>query len=314
MTNSRRRASPVPIDESQFVEPQCSSPDELCLAVPENGFQIQSVGTEIAAGEDVEYCEVVALPGDEDDVYYVNAFESQMTAGSHHLIVSAIQPGTDTDDNAEVGDRVPCTGGDVFGGEIVPVTGSQLPYGYEAFPAGVGRIYRGGQKIVFDYHYFNTTPEPISARAAVNFHATDEANVTKLSKGFGFYNLGIEVPPGAEESFTGECFFDDDVYVHKLTRHTHQWGTDFNVWYAGGDKDGEMIFSSPDYETVDFPFEEPQLIPGGSGFRFECGFKNTESYTLKFGLKASDEMCILFGSWYEAAEGGSMSDQSCFLF
>lgn len=306
-------AQPADSEEERFTEPECASPYELCLEAPAHGFQILSDGTTIQPGEDVEYCEVVLLPGDEGDVYYVNGFESQMTEGSHHLIVSAIQPGTATEENAPVGERVPCTGGDVWGGELVPVTGSQHPYQSEDFPDGVGRVYHGGQKVVFDYHYFNTSPEPIAARAAVNFHTTDKDNVEKISRGFGFYNLGIEIPPGSEKSFTGECTFDDDVYVHKLTRHTHQWGTDFDVWYAGGDKDGELIFSSPDYETVDFPME-PEIIRGGEGFRFECTFKNTESYTLKFGLKATDEMCILFGNWYAVDDGASMDPQGCFLF
>jgi hypothetical protein len=300
--------------EEVFQEPECDSPQELCLQEPSSGFQITSEGTTIQPGEDVEYCEVVLLPGSVDDVYYINGFESQMTQGSHHLIVSAIVPGSETEENAPVGERVPCTGGDVFGGEVVPVTGSQQPYASEAFPPGIGRVYHGAQKVVFDYHYFNTTTEPIAARAAVNFHTTDKSNVEKISRGFGFYNLGISIPPAASESFFGECFFDDDVYVHKLTRHTHQWGTDFNVWYAGGERDGELIFSSPDYENVDYPFEEPKLIRAGEGFRFECAFQNTEDYTLKFGLKATDEMCILFGNWYAVGDGSSMDDQSCFLF
>ena len=297
----------------QFEPPDCE-PSELCLDPPASGFQIRSDGTLIQPGEDVEYCEVVALPGTPDDTYYVRAFESQMTEGSHHLIIAGIVPESDTDHHAEVGDRVPCTGPDVFGGELVPVTGSQKPYEGEAFPPGVGRVFTGGQKVVFDYHYFNTTPEPIQARAAVNFHTTTADKVTKLSQSFGFYNLGIEIPPGAAKAFTAECFFDGDVYVHSLTRHTHQWGTEFNTWFAGGPRDGELVFSSPDYETVSFPFEEPTLVRGGEGFRFECAFENNETYTLKFGLKASDEMCILFGSWYEAMEGQNLGNQSCFVF
>ena len=57
--------------------PPCD--DLLCLAPPEQGFQIQSVGAAIDPGQDVEYCEVVQLPGDPSEVYYVNRFESEMT-------------------------------------------------------------------------------------------------------------------------------------------------------------------------------------------------------------------------------------------
>ena len=298
---------------TELTAPQCATDAELCLDAPAQGFQIRSDGTQIQPGEDVEYCEVVALPGSPDDTYYVRAFESQMTTGSHHLIIAAIDPNTDTDANAHVGDRVPCTGVDVFGGELSAVTGSQQPYANETFPEGVGRIYRGGQKVVFDYHYFNATSSPIAAKAAVNFHTVDASAVKHISRSFGFINIGIAIPPGAEESFTRECTFSHDVYVHKLTRHTHKWGTDFNAWYAGGERDGQVALSSPDYETVDFPMEEPVLMRAGEGFRFECNFINTESYPLKFGLKASDEMCILFGSWYTTAEDTQVPEQGCLV-
>jgi hypothetical protein len=299
---------PGPLD---FVAPSCASPSDVCLAAPAEGFQIRSEGTEIEPGEDVEYCEVVVLPGGADATYYVRAFESQMSVGSHHLIVAAVEPGTDTDAAAVPGDRVRCTGPDVFGGELDPVTGSQQPYGHEMFPDGVGRVYHGGQKVVFDYHYFNATSAPIAARAAVNFHTTTADRVETLSRVFGFYNLGISIAPGEEKSFTKECAFSHDVYVHKLTRHTHKWGSDFSVWRAGGEADGELVFSSPDYETVDYPMEEPVLMRAGEGYRFECSFVNTESYTLKFGVKASDEMCILFGNFYSAGDE-DVPGQGCF--
>jgi hypothetical protein len=297
-----------------FTPPECSSPTELCMSQPQSGFQVQSVGTTVEPGQDVEYCEVVQLPGNPGEPFYVNAFEVQMTQGSHHLIVAAIEPGSETEAAAVVGERVPCTGPDGFGGEIIPVTGSQQPYNANTFPEGVGRQYSGGQKLVFDYHYFNTTMEPIAAKAAVNFHLTEASQVKKIAQSFGFVNIGIEIPPGASASFVNECRMSQDVMVYELTRHTHKWGTDFSAWFAGGDRDGEKIFTSPDYETVNFPLEEPVLVKAGEGFRFECAFTNTEDYTLRFGLKATDEMCILFGSWFVVNETDSIAEQSCLLF
>ena len=76
--------------EETFKEPDCD-PSELCLAEPDHGFQIRSVGTTIEPGEDVEFCEAVLLPGGPDDVYYVSRFEVAMTEFSHHLIVSAVE-------------------------------------------------------------------------------------------------------------------------------------------------------------------------------------------------------------------------------
>src|SRR5688500_8986781 len=94
--------------------PECSEAEAPCLAPPANGFQLRSVGTTIQPGEDVEFCEVVLLPGTSADTYYVNRFENAMTDGSHHLIVSAAVVGSTTEANMTEGERVPCVTGDVF--------------------------------------------------------------------------------------------------------------------------------------------------------------------------------------------------------
>jgi Copper type II ascorbate-dependent monooxygenase, C-terminal domain len=292
--------------------------EEPCLEAPEEGFQVRSTGTEIEPGEDVEYCEVVQLPGGPDDTYYVNRFESEMTLGSHHLIVQAIVPGSTMDANAQVGDRVPCFGPGGFEGEagdLLDVTGQQVPYHEENFPAGVGRIYTGGQKVIFNYHYFNATDNPLEARAAVNFFTTDEANVQKIAESYGAIFVGINVGIGETESYDLECMMDIDVMVHKLTRHTHKWGTDFPVSFAGGERDGELIYTSPNYEQPDHIFEEPVLVRAGEGFRFTCNYDNTDGdHVLTFGEKTTNEMCILFATVFSPDGREVNPDQGCLLF
>ncbi len=294
----------------------CDGSEELCLEPPAVGVQVRSLGETIAAGEDVEYCEIVALPGTADDVYYVNRFESKMTGSSHHLIVTAIPVGSTADQNLEVGYKQKCTGArEVAGEDRLPVTGSQQPYHEEAYPPGVGRVFYGGQKLVFDYHYLNTTDAPILAQAVVNMHTTDEANVEHIARSFGFYNLGINTPPGETASFTTACSFSADIGVHKLTRHTHQWGTDFTAWHAGGARDGEQIWTTPGYEVdVEHVFDSPITVRSGEGFTFECSFDNTTTEPLTFGVKASDEMCILFGTWWPVDESQTVDSQSCYNF
>lgn len=285
---------------------------ELCLPEPEQGFQIRSAGETIQPGQDVEYCEVVKLPGDPSDTYYVKRFEAQMTQHSHHLIVVAAVPGSETEANMSEGDKVPCFTATTYGEEIIPVTGSQQPYREESFPTDVGRVFQGGQLLVFDYHYLNTTTEPLQARAAVNFHTVDASEVKRVAQDFGMFNLSINTLPGATSSFTKSCTFSQDVMVHKLTRHTHQWGTDFEVTQVGGDADGEHVFTSNHYEDVDHLFDEPVLMKAGTGYEFTCTFKNTTDKPLTFGVKATDEMCILFGTWFVPNVGDPVSDQGCF--
>jgi Copper type II ascorbate-dependent monooxygenase, C-terminal domain len=276
--------------------------EEPCLDPPAEGFQVRSEGGEILPGEDVEYCEVVQLPGTPDDIYYVNGFQSVMTRGSHHLIVSAVIPGSDTDKNTTVGDRVECITGSVWGDDLTDVTGQQLPEHQEAFPAGVGKVFVGGQKVIFDYHYFNATDKPLQARAAVNFLTTASENIEHEAQGFSKLNLAIFIPPMQESEFPDSCRMNRDVMVHKLTRHTHQWGTDFPVSLNRGEGEPELIYTSPNYEDPDFIFEEPILVREGEGFDFVCNYNNDTMRTLTFGVNATDEMCILFGSMYSPTE------------
>ena len=276
--------------------------DVLCLDPPAEGFQIQSVGGSIEPGEDIEYCEVVQLPGGPDDTYFVNGFESEMTRGSHHLIVAAIIPGSPTDQAAQVGDRVECITPSAWGDDLTDVTGQQLPEHAEAFPPGVGKVFQGGQKVVFDYHYFNATDEALQARAAVNFLTTSSDNIEHEAVGFSSFDFGILIPPHETAAFPNSCRMNQDVMVLKLTRHTHQWGTEFPVSFNDGASHPELIYTSPSYEDPDFLFEEPILVRAGQGFDFVCRYDNDTERVLHFGTEATDEMCILFGSMYSPTD------------
>jgi len=303
-------------EQQKEDEEECRS--ITCMEPPENGFQIRSEGTMILPGEDIEYCEIVRLPGTAETKYYVNRFESAMTEGSHHLIVSAVQVGSDTEkhllEKLDIGEQIQCRGAGDLGGNFYPVTGAQTPYNQVQYPEGVGRVYTGGQYIVFDYHYFNTSDSVIPAQAAINFYTVNEGDIVKTARGFGFYNLNIYTAPMSSSSHTAECLFDEDIHVYALSRHTHRWGTNFSVYYSGGERDGELVWTSPHYEEkLSYVWEDSIIMKKGTGFRFQCDFVNDTDRPIVFGLKATDEMCILFGTWWKV-DGTSPGSQSCQLF
>lgn len=289
----------------------------LGLEPPKDGFQVRTVGTIIPAGGDEEYCEVAELPGAPGDTYYVKSIELGNGDHSHHLIVTAATPGSAADKklrDLSIGDRVACLSGEQAFGEagMEGVSGIQAPYGNLKFPEGVGRIYHGGQRVVFDYHYFNSSDAPVHALSAMNLHLTDEASVKHYARGFGFYNWTIDTPAGKTGSFTGECTFENDVNVSGITRHTHRWGTDYSVWFHGGARDGEHVWTSKDWQhDVDHAFDAPIVMKAGEGFRFQCNYDNTEDHELRFGTQASDEMCILFGLAWNAGADKDLASQSC---
>jgi hypothetical protein len=285
--------------------------EEPCLDAPSEGVQLRThSGLILQPGEDRELCEVVRIPG--AGTRHAGRLELAMSPGSHHLIVAAIEVGSETEAAVREGDVIDCVGPTGFGEHVRILGGSQQAYQDEVLPGGGARSYEGGQLVVFNYHYFNATDAPLSAAAALNLHDVPEASVAHLMGDGAFVNLAIAIAPGESRAFVTDCRFANDVMVHKLSRHTHQWGRDVPVWFAGGPRDGELVYTSPDYETPDHVFDTPVLVRAGEGFRFECRYTNTSDHELVFGVKATDEMCILFSQIY-ATEGREPPLELCVI-
>ena len=178
-------------------------------------------------------------------------------------------------------------------------------------PEGVGMEVKPDQPLFVQMHYLNASDSVIKAASAVNFHTTNEADIDHLAGDLGMYNFAINIPAGQTGSFTKSCSFSKDVMLFKLTRHTHEWGTDFPVSWDGGPNDGELIYTSPNYEDPDYLFPEPVLVEAGTGLEWTCNYNNTTNGTLRFGVKATDEMCILFGQFYDPVTMET-TDEGCF--
>jgi hypothetical protein len=287
--------------------------DALSLEKPERGVQVATVGREIQPGEDEEWCEIVELPGDDDDEYFVAKTEVAMTPYSHHLIISIAPAGSDSLVDLPLHEPMRCAGAHELGADLTNLAGSAKPYTESVMPDGIGFTLRGGQRLVFNYHAFNTSEDPIRSQHRLNLHFVD--SIEKPARNFGFYNQYIQIPAGEERAFADECQFKDDVLVWALTRHTHRRGKNFRVWWSGGERDGELIWTSRDWEQdIHYRFDEPIVIPAGVGFRWECEFENPTDETLVFGPLATDEMCILFGLFAAVGEDSDVGPQSCILF
>jgi hypothetical protein len=296
-------------------DPRAPRPDgyPVNLPAPENGIQVRSLGREIAPGADEEWCEVVEIPGAVTDTYFVSRIEIAMAPFSHHLIINMAPEGSTQLDHVPLREPVPCLGAHKFGSGLITLAASALPYGSTELPAGIGHVVRGGQRLVFDYHSFNTSDQPVPAAHTLNLHTVD--GIERRARLFGFYNQYIEVPPQSTKSFVDECFFSDSIFLWSLARHTHRQGTDFKVWWAGGERDGEHVWTSTDWERdIDFGFDDPIVVPPGTGFRWECAFQNTTDQTLTFGPEATDEMCILFGQFAAVSDDDAVPPQSCYRF
>ncbi len=287
------------------------SSNDLTLAAPKDGVQVQTVGHDIPAGGDQEWCEVVELPDTPGPTFFVGRTELAMTPFSHHLVVSIAPDQSKSLEDAPLAEPAPCEGAHSYGSDLVTLAASAQPYVEQRLPPGIGYELRAGQRLLFDYHTLNTSSQSIHARHRLNLHFVD--HVDKRARVFGFYNQYIDIPAHTARSFSDSCAFKDDLLIWALTRHTHSHGTDFRVFWAGGEHDGELIWTSTDWEQdIVFDFPQPVVVPAGVGFRWECAFDNTTDAPLQSGLQATDEMCILFGAFAAVGDDAGVGPQSCY--
>ena len=294
--------------------PESSAPPyPVDLLAPEYGIQVQTVGRIIPPGADEEWCEVVELPGGPGETYFIGRTEIAMAPFSHHLNVSFAPEDSPVLDQVTLGSPIPCTGAHVFGNNLVTFVGALDNYDSSELPPGIGHVLRGGQRLVFDYHALNTSTAPVPAAHRLNLHRVD--HIDRRAQLFGFYNYYIAIPPHSRRSFVDECAFNSDVLVWSLARHTHRRGTSFTVRWYGGARDNEHLWTSADWEhDIDFRFDEPVVMPAGTGFSWECAYDNPTDETLIFGVEATDEMCNLFGQLAAAGDVESAPPQSCHRF
>lgn len=288
---------------------------ELALDAPARGFQVETLGVMIEPGEDIRWCEAVLLPGGPNSVYPVSRIEAAMTPQGQDLIVSAAAIGAETEAIMDVGSRVPCTrAGEAFGEELTEITSAQHAYHDQRFPAGVGKVFYGGQKIAVDYHFVNDTHEPVPAKVKLNFHTTEFSAVQHVARTGGFHNLTIYTPPGGRSSHLGECRVSQELRIGELVRRTQARGTRFTVWRAGGERDGELLWESADPNDNRLELDAPLDLRPGDGFRFQCDYENTTDLELRFGVNASDEMCTLNAIYWLPDESQPEPSVGCLLF
>lgn len=287
---------------------------ELTLEPPARGVQVETLGSVIDPGEDARWCEVIALPGTVEVVYPVDRIETAVTAFARGVVVSAAPIGSDVEGIMDVGARVPCTrAGDAFGEGLAQLVELRHRYGDQRYPAGVGQILHGGQRLVVEIHSLNEGEEPILAKAKLNFHTTEPGAIGHVARTASFENVTIYTPPRGSSSHLAECAVSQPIWVSELVRRTEQHGTTFSVWLHGGARDGMPLWTSAVPDDGRWEPVEPILIDVGEGFRFQCDYQNSTDFALRFGVSASDETCALSAIWWPASNAETR-DEGCLLF
>jgi hypothetical protein len=265
-------------------------------------------------GQEITKCFYFHTPNTEDAV--VNKWVSDMTPGSHHMIVftsldfTSTQPPDGTIDD--------CSGG---GGIPLPLYGAQTPHQEVVMPTDDGfgkplaQLISANTAGYIQMHYLNTGDEALTVHVALSAYglpATTEYTRTDM---FATYNADISIPPGATNytvSATCDVF---DKKFWQMSSHSHKQSV------ATAVMDGSnMLFQSTDWEhpgerkwdVADpyYQFQNPQIT-------WSCTYDNTgtnASRTITDGQSAqTNEMCMATAYYFPAngAKGCVMSGGKC---
>src|SRR6185436_13749529 len=113
-----------------------------------------------------------------------------------------------------------------------------------------------------------------AAQLGINFHAVDQAAVTRIARTATFQNLTLYTPPGGRSSHLAECGVSQELAIQQLVRRTQSHGRGFRVWIAGGERDGALVWQSSSPSDARVTLSQALQLGPGEGLRFQCDFVN----------------------------------------
>ncbi len=167
------------------------------------------------------------------------------------------------------------------------------------FPEGVALKIPANSGLDLNSHYANSSSSIIQGEVYGNLYTIPENEVQHVAYNLQLNNQNFTLPPNQVTTINRTYFFPERRHIFQLFSHAHQHMTEFRVLVEGGDRDGELVYVSFDWEHPPIlELDPPLVINAGEGLRVEATYDNWEDRTLGFGLRSTDEMMILFGAYY----------------
>src|SRR5262249_44450674 len=139
----------------------------------------------------------------------VSEIDSDMTPGSHHMLLFYQANATNTD-------VAPCAAIQFQ----TMLFGAQSPHTTLPYPAGVAALVKGTQGFHMQMHYLNTTGADDVKQVTITFHKAAPGTITQHAGVFFFNNItGISVAPGKSVMTTKSCTFATAVKMIYATAH-----------------------------------------------------------------------------------------------
>jgi hypothetical protein len=288
-------------DESRFED----LPFEA-LTPPEQGYQFHIGPFDVPPNSDREVFAYEPIDSQED--VYISQVEIVMRAGSHHFIFYAFDDDIPANVFPPTGDLrdIYNESGNYDVDNLLPlqyhqfVAGTQWPRFNYHYPPGVALKLEAGKGFDMNSHYANRTNEIVVGEVYGNIYTIPESEVEHVAEILDLNNDDFSLPPNKVTTLTKDYFFPERINIFQMFSHAHEHMTEFKVSKVGGANDGDLLYVSYDWEHPPIlELDPPIVLQAGEGLRLEATYDNWENRTLRFGLRSTDEMMILFGAYYK---------------
>ncbi len=236
---------------------------------------------------------------------YVNRYAVKMRSGSHHFIAysfrdKTILPGLNDIRDLRNADNSMNLLTVLSMSNHVFLAGSQAQQQDYTFPEGVALLIPAGTSLDLNSHYVNKTDVVMKGEAQINLYTVDKATVQRVVQTLDLNNTNLPIPANSRVTLTKAFTFDKPRKVLTLTSHMHKLGEKFVIKINGGLRNGEVVYTSTDWEHPDIiTFKTPIDFRKGEGLISEITYNNTTNKAVRFGLTSEDEMGIIFGYFFE---------------
>ncbi len=283
----------------------------------DEGFQLYLGRIFLGPKEEREYIYKYELKNPEP--IEINRIDTRMNEQSHHFLFFKFDKDKHQDEDEGLEEVTAISS---ITGEAIAITGDTKMIGGWAYSRDVvlpeGTAYRWAENEVlkFNYHiknYSETSVAPVELYVNVYTQEHGTASHEMISDFMLYSPLDLQIRPGDNSFEWVQRRFDqssnnDSIHLWMLGAHTHQLGTDFDVYKRESDGAyGEQIYEG--FYNFDYSFNqgfydyaEPAFrimddfysIRANDGLIMTADYTNPTNRTVTFGLTTGDEMFGLF--------------------
>jgi hypothetical protein len=270
------------------------------LSAPTSGYQIVTPDYTIAAGGEKFFCYYTTLPA--AATVGVTKYQSQLTPGSHHMILYATKTNIQPD-----GTMVECNdglGGAAFTGSAglssIPVWAysAQTPDAELDMPPGVGVVLGAKQPLIVNMHYLNATSAPLTVHVTLNIETLAPGVTYQPAASFVTYNTQIDIPAHGTQTVGGSCPVPAGGQFFVMSTHSHSHTMTDTISDGTQNLVTTTDWSNPTKRTWDSPF---YTFASGK-LTYACQYSNDTDTAITVGNSAkTNEMCMAVGYLFPAS-------------